>query len=79
MTCSNRAPEDQHEFALVVRQLVRLRHHQGQSVVDGAVKEAAQLDWRFCGRCGSETPWAGSVRVGCGLKQVGPRERLDGK
>lgn len=39
--------EDHYEFDLVVHRLVRLRHHQGPSSVDDAVKEAARLDWRF--------------------------------
>ena len=40
MTCSRRPREDQHEFNLMVRCLVRLRHHQGQSATERALKEA---------------------------------------
>ena len=71
MTCISRPREDQHEFALVVRQLVRLRHHQGDSAVEQAVKEAAGLDWRFCQSCGSETAWDGDICNGCGRKRTG--------
>ena len=66
MTCSNRASEDQHEFTLVVRCLVRLRHRQGYSAVERAVKEAARLDWRFCANCGAETEHDGDLCTGCG-------------
>ena len=66
MTCINRAPEDQYELALVIRH--RMRHHQGQSGVEQAVQEAAQLDWRFCQSCGSETAWDGEICTGCGRK-----------
>jgi len=45
MTSSNRPTEDQYEVALAVRCLVRLRHHQGRSGVEEAVKEAAGLEW----------------------------------
>ena len=66
MTSSNRPTEDQYEVALVVRHLVRLRHHQGEEVVEAALKEAAGLDWRFCLRCGTEEPSGGDLCAGCG-------------
>ena len=59
--------EDHYEFDLVVHRLVRLRHHQGPSSVDDAVKEAARLDWRFCENCGSEEPHERDLCTGCGL------------
>ncbi len=40
VTSTKQPTEDQYEVALVVRCLVRLRHHQGYSAVDHAVKEA---------------------------------------
>ncbi len=70
MTCSNRAPEDQHEFALVVRCLVRLRYHQGASAVEHAVQEAAGLDWRFCQACGAEVPHDHGECAGCGFSKA---------
>ena len=76
---SQQRREDDLEFTGAVEVLTRFRLHQGGSALQRAVKEAARLSLRFCGRCGSETSWEGSVCVGCGLKQVGPRERLNGK
>ena len=66
MTCISRPTEDQHGVALVVRYLVRLRHHQGESAEERAVEEAARLDWRFCSNCGAEEPCEGDLCVGCG-------------
>ena len=71
MTSSRRPTEDQHEFGLVVRCLVRLRTHQGYSAVEHAVNEAAGLEWRFCQSCGTETPWGGGHCAGCGRKADG--------
>ena len=56
MTCISRPREDQHEFALVIRYLVRLRHRQGASATERALKEAAGFEWRFCETCGTEEP-----------------------
>ena len=72
MTCISRPREDQHEVALVVRSLVRLRHQQGESAVEAALKEAAGLDWRFCLHCGAEEPCERSVCIGCGQRSVAP-------
>ena len=71
MTSTKKLTQDQYEFALVVRHLVRLRHHQGEEVVEHAVKEAAGLEWRFCQGCGSESPWDDELCVGCGRKADG--------
>ena len=65
MTCINRSTEDQHEAALVVRYLVRLRSHQGAPAVERAVQEATGLDWRFCQNCGSEEPHDHGECAGC--------------
>ena len=72
MTCSRRPTEDQYPLALVIRYLVRLRHHQGQSAVEEAVQAAARLDWRFCLHCGTEEPCERSVCIGCGQRSVAP-------
>ena len=66
MTCISRPREDEYEFNLVVRCLVRLRHHQGRSAVEHAVQEAARLEWRFCANCGSEESHEGDLCTGCG-------------
>ena len=65
MNNSERA-EGQYEFAWMVRHLVRLRHHQGEEVVEAALREAAGLDWRFCANCGTEEPCEGDVCSACG-------------
>ena len=70
MTRDKRSTDNQHEVALVVRCLVRLRHHQGESSVEQAVEEAARLDWQFCESCGSEEPHEGDLCTGCGLKPI---------
>ena len=80
MTCISRPREDQHEFALVVRCLVRLRHHQSDSAVEQAVKEAAGLDWRFCQGCGSEESHDADHCTGCGRngnRRLGQARRED--
>ena len=66
MTCISRPTEDQHGVPLVVRYLVRLRHHQGESAEERAVEEAAKLDWRFCVNCGTEEPCEGNLCSACG-------------
>ena len=71
MTCISRPREDQHEFALVIRYLVRLRHRQGASATERALKEAARLDWRFCANCGTEEPCEGNLCTGCGCNGNG--------
>jgi len=58
--------EDQYEFALVVRHLVRLRQHRGEVVVELAVQEAATYDWRFCEYCRSGESHDPSECVGYG-------------
>ena len=72
MTSISRPREDAHEAALVVRDLVRLRHHQGHSAVAEAVWVAAGLEWRFCESCGCEEPCEGSACIGCGQRSVAP-------
>lgn len=59
--------EDLAEVALVVRCLVRLRHHQTYLAVEHAVKEAAGLEWRFCQACGAEVPHDHGECAGCGF------------
>ena len=66
MTCI-RPKEDEYEFDLVIRYLVRLRHRQGQSAVGDAVQAAARLDWRFCVNCGAEAVHEADLCTGCGL------------
>ena len=72
MTSTKKPTQDQYELALVVRHLVRFRHQQGESAVEGAVKEAAGLEWRFCQACGTEEPYEGSACIGCGQRSVAP-------
>ena len=66
MTTSRRPNDDQYEVAVVVRYLVRLRHHQGRSAVAEVVKQAARFDWRFCANCGAEAVHEGDLCAGCG-------------
>ena len=66
MTTSRKPNDDQYEVAIVVRHLVRLRHHHGRSAVAEAVQAAARLDWRFCQSCGSEESHEGDLCTGCG-------------
>ncbi len=68
---SQKRNEDDFEFARAVEVLTRLRCRQGQSAFEVALKEAAGFEWRFCGRCGSETAWDGELCVGCGGKAHG--------
>ena len=63
---SQKRNEDDFEFARAIEVLTRLRHRQGQSGVEEAVKEAAGLDWRFCANCGTEEPCEGNLCTGCG-------------
>ena len=63
---SSRQTADEYEFALVIRHLVRLRHHQGPSAVAKAVLEATGLEWQFCVNCGTEEPHKGDLCTGCG-------------
>ena len=65
MTCSRGPTEDRYEIALVIHHLVRLRHRQGPSAVERAVKEAARLGRRFCENCGSEEPHDHGECAGC--------------
>ena len=58
--------QDAWELSRVLEVLVRLRHQQGAEVVEGAVKEAARLEWRFCQACGTEEPHEGDLCAGCG-------------
>ena len=58
--------EDRYEFARIIFSLVRLRHRQGDAVIERAVNEAARLDWRFCENCGSEESHQGDLCSGCG-------------
>ena len=68
---SQKRNEDDLEFSRAVEVLTRLRHHQGQSAVEGAVKEAAGLDWWFCVNCGSEESHEGDRCTGCRRKGTG--------
>ena len=67
MTTNRRPNDDQYEFSLVVRHLVRLRHRQGEDGVEAVLKEAAKLDWRFCENYGQETGHERDLCTGCGL------------
>ncbi len=69
MTCI-RPKEDEYEFSLVVRHLVRLRCRQGKSAVEQAVQEAAGFEWRFCENCGAEVPHDHGECAGCGFSKA---------